>query len=63
MAVIADQCPELKINVVDINIKRIEEWNDPVIDNLPIFEPGLSEIIERCRNKIFSFLRYSKTHI
>ncbi len=63
MAVIADQCPELKINVVDINIKRIEEWNDPVIDNLPIFEPGLSEIIERCRNKNLFFSTDIAKHI
>ena len=63
MAVIADQCPELKINVVDINIKRIEEWNDPVIENLPIFEPGLSEIIERCRNKNLFFSTDIAKHI
>ena len=63
MAVIADQCPELKINVVDINNKRIEEWNDPVIDNLPIFEPGLSEIIERCRNKNLFFSTDIAKHI
>ena len=27
MAVIADKCPEIQVNVVDINQNRINEWN------------------------------------
>ena len=38
MAVIADKCPHLVINVVDINQKRIESWNNSDLDLLPIFE-------------------------
>ncbi len=49
MAVIADKCPELKVEVVDLNEDRIKKWNDKNLDNLPIYEPGLDEIVERCR--------------
>ena len=49
MAVIADHCPEIQVNVVDINKERIEQWNDHDLTNLPIYEPGLEEIIKKCR--------------
>lgn len=52
MAVIAQKCPEYKVEVVDINPKRIEEWNS---DNLPIFEPGLDEIVKEVRGKNLFF--------
>ncbi len=55
MAVIAKNCPDIKVEVVDINPKRIEAWNDSNLDNLPVFEPGLSEIIQKSRNKNLSF--------
>ena len=41
MAVIANHCPEIKVTLVDIDFKKIEAWNDPNLDNLPIYEPGL----------------------
>lgn len=51
MAVIAAKCPEYKITVVDINEERIRGWNS---DQLPIFEPGLHEIIRKTRaNNLF----------
>ena len=49
MSVIADKCPHLEVRVVDINEKRIEAWNDPDLNKLPIFEPGLDRIISRTR--------------
>ena len=55
MSVIADKCPNIKINVVDKNTKRIELWNSSNLESLPIFEPGLDEIIERCRGKNLTF--------
>ncbi len=55
MAVIADKCHHLKINVVDISQKRIDEWNQEDLDKLPIFEPGLKDIIKRRRNKNLFF--------
>ena len=44
MAVIASNCPELRINVVDINEDRIKAWNSEDFSKLPVFEPGLENI-------------------
>ena len=41
--------------VVDKNSNRIELWNSYDLNKLPIFEPGLDEIIKRCRNKNLTF--------
>ena len=49
MSVIADNCSDLQINVVDINQERIDLWNSENLENLPIYEPGLDEIIRKCR--------------
>lgn len=54
MAVIAYNCPEYKITIVDSNKSRIDQWNGPV-ENLPIYEPGLKEIISAVRNKNLFF--------
>ncbi len=56
MAVIADKCPHIKVEVVDINKKRIDSWNDPDTSKIPIYEPGLALIVKRCRghNLFFS---------
>ena len=63
MAVIADKCPEIQVNVVDINQNRINEWNVENLDKLPIFEPGLDKIIARCRNKNLHFSTEVQEHI
>ena len=55
MAVIADKCPNIKIEVVDINKERIENWNNKDLTKLPIYEPGLAQIIGRCRGKNLHF--------
>ena len=55
MAVIADFCPDILINVVDINQDRINAWNHNDLSKLPIFEPGLEEIIKRVRGKNLFF--------
>ena len=49
MAVMAYKCPDIQVEVVDLNEERIKNWNHKNLDNLPIFEPGLSEIIKNCR--------------
>ncbi|MEN1785215.1 MAG: nucleotide sugar dehydrogenase, partial [Bacteroidota bacterium] len=56
MSVIAHKCPSIKVNVVDINPARIALWNDEDLDNLPIYEPGLKDIVAtaRGRNLFFS---------
>ena len=55
MSVLADKCPEIQINVVDLNASRIEEWNSDDLSKLPIYEPGLKEIVGRCRGKNLHF--------
>ncbi len=55
MTVLADKCPNLKVNVVDTNKKRIALWNNKDLSKLPIYEPGLSEIIRRARGKNLFF--------
>ncbi len=55
MAVIADKCPDIQINVVDINQQRIDDWNNYDLKKLPIFEPGLDKIIKKCRGKNLHF--------
>lgn len=55
MSVIASQCPDIKVTVVDINQSRIDSWNDDNLDNLPIYEPGLKEIVGKARNKNLFF--------
>ena len=63
MAVIAMMCPEINVNVVDINIKKIDEWNSEDLNNLPVYEPGLSEIIKQCRNRNLFFSNNIKDSI
>ena len=55
MAVIADNCHNIEIKVVDINKERIEKWNSNNLKELPIYEPGLSEIIKRRRGQNLYF--------
>jgi len=55
MSVIAKQCPHIKVTVVDINEQRIAQWNDADLDKLPIYEPGLREIVAATRNKNLFF--------
>jgi UDPglucose 6-dehydrogenase len=56
MAIIAQKCPNIKVTVVDLNEERIAAWNDEDVANIPIYEPGLSEIVaeSRGRNLFFS---------
>ena len=54
MAVIALKCPHLNITVVDSNSERIEAWNGP-LDQLPIYEPGLSKVVEEARGRNLFF--------
>lgn len=55
MSVIASKCPNIKVNVVDLNEERIKQWNDPNVENIPIYEPGLSEIVKDCRDRNLFF--------
>ena len=55
MAVIAQKCPHIKVTVVDLNIERIERWNDKDVENIPVYEPGLGEIVKHSRGKNLFF--------
>ncbi len=52
MAMIAQQCPHITVNVVDINQARIDAWNS---DTLPIYEPGLDEVVREARGRNLHF--------
>lgn len=52
MAVIAQKNPDRKVMVVDISQARIDAWNS---DDLPIYEPGLDEVVRSCRDKNLFF--------
>ena len=54
MSVIALKCPQINITLVDSDLKKIEAWNGP-IDKLPVFEPGLSDIVRSVRGKNLFF--------
>uniref|UniRef100_A0A3P8TW09 UDP-glucose 6-dehydrogenase n=1 Tax=Amphiprion percula TaxID=161767 RepID=A0A3P8TW09_AMPPE len=51
-SVIAEMCPEITVTVVDVNESRIKAWNS---DTLPIYEPGLKEVVESCRGRNLFF--------
>lgn len=55
MAVIAQKCPHIQVTVVDLNEQRITDWNDPNPENIPIYEPGLSEIVAEARGRNLFF--------
>src|SRR5690554_2878156 len=55
MAVIAQKCPHLRITVVDINEERINAWNNEDLNKLPIFEPGLDNIVKEARGRNLFF--------
>ena len=55
MAVIAKHCHQIQVNVVDINPERIAKWNETDLSNLPIYEPGLKEIVSERRGKNLHF--------
>lgn len=52
MAMIAYKCPQYKVTVVDINHERIAAWNSA---KLPIYEPGLDQIVKATRGKNLFF--------
>ncbi|MCT4614479.1 MAG: UDP-glucose 6-dehydrogenase [Marinifilaceae bacterium] len=55
MSVIALKCPHIKVTVVDINQERIDAWNDADLDKLPVYEPGLAEVVAEARGKNLFF--------
>lgn len=60
MAVIAMKCPSIEVAVVDISLSRITAWNS---DQLPIYEPGLDEVVKQCRGKNLFFSNEVEKHV
>jgi len=60
MAVIAEKCPEITVTVVDVDQKKIDAWNGSA---LPVYEPGLQEIVEQQRGKNLFFSTDRETAI
>ena len=52
MAMIAKMCKEVTVTVVDLNKDRIDAWNS---NELPVYEPGLLEIVQEARGKNLFF--------
>ncbi|MBD5780495.1 UDP-glucose 6-dehydrogenase [Pelagicoccus sp. NFK12] len=52
MAMIAYKCPDITVTVADINEARINAWNS---DELPVFEPGLDEVVHAARGRNLFF--------
>lgn len=55
MAVIAQKCPDIDITVVDINEDRIDNWNSDDLNDLPIYEPGLADVVKEARGRNLFF--------
>ena len=54
MAVIALKCPQINVTVVDQNSEKINNWNGP-LENLPVYEPGLTEVVKKTRGRNLFF--------
>jgi UDPglucose 6-dehydrogenase len=52
MAMIALKAPTVEVRVVDMNAARIAAWNS---DTLPIYEPGLDEVVKQTRGRNLHF--------
>ena len=55
MSVIAQKNPDIKVTVVDVNQQRIAAWNNKDLNQLPIFEPGLDDVVEEARGRNLFF--------
>eukprot|EP00882_Tetradesmus_deserticola_P018962 GHRQ01020397.1.p2 GENE.GHRQ01020397.1~~GHRQ01020397.1.p2 ORF type:complete len:113 (+),score=33.67 GHRQ01020397.1:227-565(+) len=60
MAMIALKCPEVEVVVLDINEDRIAAWNSDV---LPIYEPGLDEVVQEARGRNLFFSTDVAKHV
>lgn len=52
MAMIASKVPGVEVTVVDLNAQRIEAWKS---DRLPVYEPGLDELVRETRGRSLFF--------
>ena len=62
MSVIALKCPHINVTVVDTNPEKIKSWNGS-LENLPVYEPGLSEVVGQVRDRNLFFSNDVKSAI
>jgi len=55
MSVLAYKCLDIKVTIIDLNQEKINQWNDPDVSKIPIYEPLLSEIVEKARGRNLFF--------
>lgn len=55
MSVIAQKNPEIQVTVVDLNVDRVNSWNDKDLSKLPIYEPGLDQVVAEARGRNLFF--------
>ena len=55
MAVIADRCPQVQVQVVDVNQARIDAWNAVDLSQLQVYEPGLDRVVAQVRGRNLHF--------
>ena len=55
MSIIAQKNPKIKVHVVDMNANKIAAWNSENLDNLPVYEPGLSKVVSEARGRNLFF--------
>ncbi|KAF9611610.1 hypothetical protein IFM89_033614 [Coptis chinensis] len=60
MAVIARKFPKIEVVVVDISVPWITAWNS---DQLPIYEPGLNDVVKQCRGRYLFFSTDVEKHV
>ena len=63
MSIIAQKNPEINVHVVDMNSNKIAAWNSKNLENLPVFEPGLSKVVKQARNRNLFFSTNVNKHI
>ena len=55
MSIIAQKNPDIIVNVVDMNREKIALWNSENLEDLPVYEPGLSKVVGEARGKNLFF--------
>ncbi len=63
MSIIAQKNPKIKVCVVDMNANKIAAWNSENLENLPVYEPGLSKVVKEARGRNLFFSTNVNKHI
>ena len=63
MSIIAQKNPKIKVYVVDMNVNKIAAWNSENLENLPVYEPGLSKVVKEARGRNLFFSTDVNKHI